>query len=420
VSAVQGAAPTNIQWAPHFLFADLNGDGGDDLVLPGFFGVGEPLPWQPRIGYVALSSPTGLRTADPAVFPIDSLRSVHPREFAVADFNGDGFNDFFVADHGYDAPPFPGYQNQLFLSSATATGTPKWTDATPALPQVLDFTHSVAVGDVNGDGKTDIFVGNGGLPDTSFLINDGNGGFTPNTQLLPINPGQPYNTTNIGFTSSHIVDLDGDGKPELVLGSSYPFRATQVLWNEAGTFAGGAFTALPEPAGFGQDWTILDVQSVDLNGDGLQDLVLSYQAHVLNGGWRVQFLINRGNRRFTDETATYLPFPNVVSSGIPSSQITWIDAIKPIDLNGDGRIDFVMVCHPNLTFAEHCPIALIQQPDRSFAPVTVGMLLAAGVPQYIVSRPRLIAGRAGLEIVTLVRGSNGSVEVHGVPVTFGR
>ena len=44
----------------------------------------------------------------------------------------------------------------------------------------------------------------------------------------------------------------------------------------------------------------------------------------------------------------------------------------------------------------------------------------SGVPQYIVERPRLIAGRAGFEVVTLVRGSSGGVEVHGVPVTFGR
>ena len=35
----------------------------------------------------------------------------------VADFDADGDddNDFFVADHGYDADPFPGWSNQLLL-----------------------------------------------------------------------------------------------------------------------------------------------------------------------------------------------------------------------------------------------------------------------------------------------------------------
>ena len=35
----------------------------------------------------------------------------------IADFNGDRVDDIFVADHGYDAYPFPGYQNTLVLSA---------------------------------------------------------------------------------------------------------------------------------------------------------------------------------------------------------------------------------------------------------------------------------------------------------------
>src|SRR5262249_33255620 len=41
---------------------------------------------------------------------------VNGRKILVADFNGDGWPDIFVADFGVDAPPFPGNHNWLLLS----------------------------------------------------------------------------------------------------------------------------------------------------------------------------------------------------------------------------------------------------------------------------------------------------------------
>jgi hypothetical protein len=78
--------------------------------------------------------------------------TVHPREIVVSDFNGDNKPDFFLADHGYDANPFPGFQNQLLLSTESgyvnATGS--------SLPALIDFTHSAIAADVDGDGDVDL------------------------------------------------------------------------------------------------------------------------------------------------------------------------------------------------------------------------------------------------------------------------
>lgn len=111
--------------------------------------------------------------------------TVHPRELAYADFNGDGKLDIFIADHGWDTNPYPGGQNQLILSTSNG-----WEVASSKLPQRQDFTHSTAVGDINNDGNVDIFVGNVNTGTSAYsssvLLGDGKGGFTESTALLPL------------------------------------------------------------------------------------------------------------------------------------------------------------------------------------------------------------------------------------------
>jgi len=106
-------------------------------------------------------------------------KTVHPRNIYSADFDGNGLMDVVVADHGFDSHPFPGNQNSLFLQQTDGT----FTDASSQLPQFSDFTHDIAIGDIDGDGDIDIYASNtavsgGGDEVPYFMINDGQGNFT--------------------------------------------------------------------------------------------------------------------------------------------------------------------------------------------------------------------------------------------------
>ena len=112
----------------------------------------------PQPGRVFLGDGDGRFSPAPAnLFPVDTLLTVHPRKVLFADFNADGRADMFISSDGWDADPFPGEQNRLYLSRPEGG----WRDATANLPQLSDFSHTSAAGDISGRGVLDIFVGNG-------------------------------------------------------------------------------------------------------------------------------------------------------------------------------------------------------------------------------------------------------------------
>ena len=144
------------------------------------------------------------------------------RQQVVADFNGDGRPDLFIADMGTDNtavnPGWPGQQNRLVLSTPGG----KLADATGNLPQRFTFTHSAAAADVNGDGAVDIFennlscCGRDRVP-ARILLNDGTGRFTPSPHAVDGVPRNQYGATH--SYACAFADVDGDRAPDLVLGS---------------------------------------------------------------------------------------------------------------------------------------------------------------------------------------------------------
>jgi FG-GAP-like repeat len=114
---------------------------------------------------------------------------IHPRKAIVADFNGDGRPDVFVACHGFDAAPFPGERNKIILSQANGTYV------TQDASSDIGFFHSASAADLNGDGLPDVVVTNNFDPASAFvLLNQGGDAFQREASArLPSSiGGKPY------------------------------------------------------------------------------------------------------------------------------------------------------------------------------------------------------------------------------------
>jgi hypothetical protein len=169
--------------------------------------------------------------------------------------------------------------------------------------------ETLAVADVNGDGKPDFLFGAG----TGMLfVNTGS-----RFELKP-DSGLSFDPSRCGPT---FVDFDGDGKIDLFV----PQSGKAKLYKNDGT---GNFTdviersgdlAKPIPGGTSAAWG-------DFNNDGYPDLVVG----CLRGPNR--YFQNNGDGTFTDRTAEVGLTARVYNS----------QAVALADLNNDGKLDLVM------------------------------------------------------------------------------
>lgn len=175
-----------------------------------------------------------------------------------------------------------------------------------SLPDTLD-TEFVLVVDLNGDGIPDLLLGSNAV---TIYLGKANGTYTEKT-TISVQQGP----TSYPFVSA---DFNGDGIPDLAIPLYGQSEIAIVLGKGDGTFAAPTITSVSPSNG---DLTQMLIG--DFNGDGLPDLAVFDRDH-----YAVDILLGNGDGTFTAEA-------NPPISGIPVSFATG-------DFNGDGKTDLAV------------------------------------------------------------------------------
>src|SRR5688500_9837780 len=194
------------------------------------------------------------------------------RTVAAVDWNRDGRPDLLTLGEGPrivrgPGANTPGFQHGdrgaiLFLNR----GAGVWERYDQGTGQEAVFGDDLALGDFDGDGLTDFVVASR-VKGSSKLVNMGR----PDGSWEEVSIGELSRPGTYGAV--HAVDLDGDGRDEILLG--YGASADGVHWTgidllelEDGAWRRDAVTAVREKRG-----AVTALATGDVDGDGRRDIV---------------------------------------------------------------------------------------------------------------------------------------------------
>ncbi|MGZ4675612.1 MAG: CRTAC1 family protein [Acidimicrobiia bacterium] len=316
--------------------ADVDGDGAPDVYLTNLDGPGRLYHNRGDGTFVDVTQESGL-----GMLPAGSNGA------AFGDIDNDGHDDLVVtmlATNRYYL--FHNRDGSHFDEEAVARG----------VALVQDRVHTgftPTFGDVDNDGWLDLYL-------TEWSSAEWTAGSSRSDQRLLHNlgargrPGVFEDVTDakgvatelpvlsvLGF-GARLVDLDGDGRSDLVLSSDY--KTSRLFWNDGDRFTDGT-----RPAGVGTDENGMGLTVADYDGDGRPDLFVTsifgtkppcaqgYCGYGISGN---RLYHNEGGRRFRDVTSR---------AGVRDGGWGWGAAF--VDASNRGRPDLVMTSGVDFPFA---------------------------------------------------------------------
>jgi enediyne biosynthesis protein E4 len=247
---------------------------------------------------------------------IPKMLSTEGPRLAVGDVNGDGLEDFFLGSGKGDTA-------KLFLQQTDGSFVQKRQFIFEQDKESEDV--GAAFFDADGDGDLDLVVASGGNEDKTgslnlavrLYLNDGKGNFTRSFTGWP--------TISMNASCVKPLDFDGDGHMDVFIGArnvpgAYGKIPSSVLLrgDGQGHFLDVTHTMAPALEHLGM---VTDAQWEDIDGDGKKELVVV-------GDWMAITILKYvdGQLRKTGE--------------IPSSA-GWWNCLTVADVNGDGYPDLI-------------------------------------------------------------------------------
>jgi ASPIC and UnbV/FG-GAP-like repeat/NQR2, RnfD, RnfE family len=297
---------------------------------------------------------------------------------AAADLNGDGYTD-------------------LVVTSATGADI-LWNNGNgtfrrQVLPARYGWYSGVAVGDVNGDDRPDIFIA--GYTNMADQIPGSIAGFPTNyggvRDLLFLNEGNGANGLArfkevgklAGLESSHFrhglgatfTDVNGDGRPDLYVANDED--PNDLYINEPGGPLGFHFVEEGKAYGVDDPNAGMGVAEGDFNGDGRPDLFVTNSRGQPHAAYQSEILKN-GETGYRNVTAKFAKALN------RKLTVGWGDAF--VDFQNTGNLDLILAngAIPVTNLKQDTePLELLQGlPGARFTNAT-GIIDPNGMPKII-------------------------------------
>jgi hypothetical protein len=347
--------------------SDLNADGRPDLVVTA--------PTQDRVSVLLNTTPPEASAAsfgDRQDFATGDM----PWALAAGDFNGDGRPDLAVAYYGASTVSV--------LLNTTAAGSA--TVSFAAAQNLAVAAQSMAITDLNGDGRPDLVAAAGGNS-VSVLLNT----TAPGGETASFAPRLDFAVAGQSRTVA-VGDVNNDGRPDVA--ATTGSNVVSVLVNTTPTGSGTAsFSAK-------QDFAVREwpgpLAIEDLDGDGRADLAVSYLGHYFAQFYNnVSVLIN--STPPGDTTVGFEERRDFWASFNARSRDLGID-----DLNADGRPDLAVATYPSWYDNDHTLSVLLNRP-LTYDSLGAGTIANDDGPPVTVSLPGApisLAENGGTAVVT--------------------
>jgi LPXTG-site transpeptidase (sortase) family protein len=309
---------------------DLDGDGKPDLAVA-----------NSSSNTISVLRNTSTSGSVSFAAKVDFGTGLNPRGLAIGDLDGDGKPDLAVANSN---------SNTVSVLRNTSTSGSVSFNSKVDFP-TESYPYSVAIGDLDGDGKLDLAVTNNNISGTvSVLRNTSTSGIIiPGSFAAKVDYG-----TGASPVSVAIGDLDGDGKPDLAVANEGS-DTISVLRN---TSISGSIS-FPAKVDFTTQSYPYGIAIGDLDEDGNPDLAVANN----NSSGSVSVLRNKS-------MSGSISFAAKVDFGTGASPVS----VAIGDLDGDSRLDLAVANNYSNTISVLRNSAKTILPQTGFSPGVITRL----------------------------------------------